>query len=243
MDFGIQNGTIVTASDIFEAEIGVEDGKVASISKSLSGQAKEVIDAKGKLIFPGIIDAHTHLEMLWMGTVNPDDFEWGSIAGACGGVTTLIDFAIQKKGKTILEEVEARRQNADPKVCIDYSLHAGVTDLTEATLAEIPKVIQYGCPSFKMFMTYRKEGVMIDDEMLFSALLAMKKHGGLLGVHAENDSIISYFTETLLKEGKKTVAHFSLSRPSFAEEEAVKRAIILAENAGASLYFFHLSTK
>ncbi|MCK5302451.1 MAG: amidohydrolase family protein, partial [Candidatus Thorarchaeota archaeon] len=156
MNLIIKNGTIVTASDTYTADVGVRKGKIVSVAQDLTTSPEtQVIDAKGKYVFPGGIDVHVHLQLPFSGTISADDFENGTKAAACGGVTTVIDFAIQSKGHSIMEAVEARRAEADPKVCIDYGLHAAITDWNDKTQAEIKDVIDYGIPTFKMFMIYK----------------------------------------------------------------------------------------
>ena len=163
-DLIVKNGTVVTSSDTFKADVGVKDGKIITLGSDVSsGPDTQVIDANRKYVFPGGIDVHVHFQLPFSGTVSADDFENGTKAAACGGVTTILDFAIQTKGHPIMEAVEARRAEADPKVCIDYGLHAAITDWNPQTKAEIKKVIDYGIPTFKMFMIYKNEGWMADD--------------------------------------------------------------------------------
>ncbi|MHA2143512.1 MAG: amidohydrolase family protein, partial [Candidatus Thorarchaeota archaeon] len=128
LDLIIKNGKIVTVSDTYTADIGVSEGKIVTIGQSLADNGAKVVDAKGKYVFPGGIDVHVHLQLPFSGTISADDFENGTKAAACGGVTTVLDFAIQTKGSSIMEAVEARRAEADPKVCVDYGLHAAITD-------------------------------------------------------------------------------------------------------------------
>ncbi len=244
LDIIIKNGNVVTASDTYVADIGVKDGKIETIGANLNaGQESQVIDAKGKYVFPGGIDVHVHLQLPFSGTISKDDFENGTKAAACGGVTTVLDFAIQTKGKSIMEAVEARRAEADSKVCVDYGLHAAITDWNETTRAEIKKVIDYGIPTFKMFMIYKNEGWMADDGMLFSALEETAKLGGHIGVHAESVDVLDLLIERYAKEKEKWGAYgHTLSRPSYTESEAIIRAIKWAEVTGGQLYIVHMST-
>jgi len=244
LDIIIKNGNVVTASDTYVADIGVKDGKIETIGANLNaGQESQVIDAKGKYVFPGGIDVHVHLQLPFSGTISKDDFENGTKAAACGGVTTVLDFAIQTKGKSIMEAVEARRAEADSKVCVDYGLHAAITDWNETTRAEIKKVIDYGIPTFKMFMIYKNEGWMADDGMLFSALEETAKLGGHVGVHAESVDVLDLLIERYAKEKEKWGAYgHTLSRPSYTESEAIIRAIKWAEVTGGQLYIVHMST-
>jgi dihydropyrimidinase len=244
LDMVIKNGRIVTASDIYTADVGVLDGKINVIAKNLdSGSRAKVIDAEGKYVFPGGIDVHVHLQLPFSGTVSADGFENGTKAAACGGVTTVLDFAIQTKGQSIMKAIEARRAEADPKVCIDYGLHAAITDWNPQTQSEIKKVIDYGIPTFKMFMIYKNEGWMADDGMLFSALEETAKYGGQIGVHAESVFVLDMLIEKYAKEKEKWGAYgHTLSRPCYTEEEAILRALKWAEVTHGQLYIVHMST-
>ncbi len=243
-DLIIKSGRVVTESDSFEADIGVKEGKIATISKNLEdGLGDTTVDASGQYVLPGGIDVHVHLQLPFSGTISADDFENGTKAAACGGVTTVIDFAIQTKGKPIMDAVKARRAEADPKVCIDYGLHAAITDWNPETQAEIKKVIDYGIPTFKMFMIYKNEGWMADDGMLYSALEETAKWGGHIGVHAESVFVLDMLVERYAAEKEKWGAYgHTLSRPCVTEEEAVVRAIKWAEVTGGQLYIVHMST-
>ena len=243
VDIVIKEGRIVTPTDIYEADIGIKDGKIVEIARNIEAKAEQVIDASGKYVLPGAIDPHTHMEMPFMGTTSADDFETGTIAAAFGGVTTIIDFAIQPKGKSFMDTIEIWRSKADPKVVIDYSLHAAVTDLNEERMAELPKVLDYGVTSFKLFMPYRKESLMSDDGRLYAMLDASREHRFLVQVHAENAPVLEYLVEKFLKEGKKTPEYHALSRPNFVEGEAIQRAIYLAHATNGNLYIVHMSTK
>ncbi len=239
MDLVIRNGTIVTASDVFKADVGISGEKITAIGHGLTGERE--IDAEGKLVFPGMIDPHVHMALPFGGTVSADDFKDGTVAAACGGVTTIIDFAIQAKGKSLAETVEARRAEADPDVCIDYGLHPAITDFTPEVLAEVPEMIAAGMPTFKLFMTY--EGWAVDDGTLFATLEAAGANGGMVGVHAENYKLLMYLIERLVAEGKTAPRYHAESRPDFCEAEAVARAILWAEQTNSPLYFFHLSSR
>jgi len=243
MNLIVKNGTVVTSTDTFKADIGITDGKISDVKKEITAPAETVIDAKGKYVLPGVIDPHTHMELPFMAATSADDFEAGTIAAAFGGVTTIIDFAIQPKGKTFLETVELWRKKADPKVVTDYSLHVAVTDLTEERLAEIPKVLDYGVTSFKLFMTYRKEGLISEDWQLLEMLKASKDRKFLVQVHAENPSIEDHLKQKHLKEGKASAEYHFRSKPNFVEGEAARRAMYFAEVSGGNLYIVHTTTK
>ncbi|MHA1960347.1 MAG: dihydropyrimidinase [Candidatus Thorarchaeota archaeon] len=240
----IRNGLVVTDTSKQDVDIGITAGRIAAVGKKLeSDSAADVIDAKGLYVFPGGIDVHVHFQLPFSGTVSADDFENGTKAAACGGVTTVLDFAIQTKGDPIMKAVEARRAEADPNVCVDYGLHAAITDWNEQTQAEIKQVIDYGIPTFKMFMIYKNEGWMADDGMLFQALEETAKHGGHIGVHAESVFVLEMLIDRYAQEKKKWGAYgHALSRPCYTEEEAIIRAIKWAEVTGGQLYIVHMST-
>jgi len=244
MDLIVKNGKVVTASESYRADVGVKEGKIVAIGKNLKAKrGTQVIDARGKYVIPGVIDPHVHCELPFCGTVSADFFE-ETASAAAGGITTIIDFAIQAKGTSLKKTIKDRKKLADPKVAIDYSLHVGITDWkNKRTQKELPEVIKGGIPTFKMFMIYRGEGWMSDDADLYEALGLARKYGGRIGVHAENVYLTETLTERYLKEKKFATYNHALSRPNFTEGEAIQRAITLAEAADGSLYIVHMSTK
>jgi dihydropyrimidinase len=244
-DLIIENGILADGFSLYEAAIGIKDGKITAISKSLAQTTQKTIDARGKYVIPGGIDVHVHFQLPFCATISADDFVTGTKAAAAGGVTTIIDFAIQQKGKSLMDAIRARREEADGKVCVDYSLHGAITDWNDATKAELPKIIDYGIPSFKMFMIYRTEGWMADDGMLFEALELSAKLGAMIEVHAESAFILEkliarYHTPDLMK--KYGAYCHALSRPNYIEEEAIQRAVKWAEVTDGRLYIVHMST-
>ncbi|BDR72950.1 dihydropyrimidinase [Clostridium tetani] len=235
----IKNGTIVTASDTYKGDIGIKDGKVVQIGLDLEDSGKKIIDAGDKYIFPGGIDPHTHMDMPFGGTFSSDDFLTGTKAAACGGTTTIVDFAVQPKGKTLKETTKIWREKADNKACIDYGIHIAITDMNDEILDEMGEIIKEGYSSFKLFMTY--EGMRVEDDTLMRALMKARDKGGVICVHAENHYVIDYFIKKLLKEGKTEPKYHAISRPELCEGEAAGRAIKLAEICGAPLYIVHNS--
>lgn len=235
----IKGGTVVTASDVFVADIGIKHGKIVEMASELSSEGVEVIDASGKYVFPGGIDPHTHMDMPFGGTFSSDDFKTGTIAAACGGTTTIVDFSIQAKGKTLKQATDTWREKADGKAVIDYGLHIALTDMTEEVMNEIPEIIAEGYQSFKLFMTY--DGLRVDDGTLLTTLMKVNENGGLSCVHAENYYIIDHYTKKFLSEGKIEPIYHALSRPDLAEGEAAGRAIKIAKIANAPLFIVHNS--
>ncbi len=237
----IRNGTVVTATDPFAADLGINDGKISAIAAQLPIEnAGRVIDAAGRLVMPGGIDVHTHLDMPFGGTTSADDFETGTIAAAFGGTTTLIDFAIQYKGQTLRQAFDTWMKKAHDKAVTDYAFHCIITDLGAAQLEEMGQLIREGVTSFKLFMAY--PGVfMLDDASIFRAMSQAAKHAGLICMHAENGGAIDVIVQKALAEGKRAPKYHALTRPTTAEAEATSRAIALAEMAGAPVYIVHLS--
>ena len=244
MDQLIKRGVIVTANEVFRGDIGVEGGKIALIGASLDVPAREVVDAAGKYVLPGGIDAHTHLAMPFGGTVSADGYLSGTRAAACGGITTVFDYPMQRKGMGILEIVEKRRALCDPEACVDYAFHCIITDLNGGTiLEEFPAAVDYGITSFKCFMVYKKEGMMVDDGTFVKVLLAARDAGAITNIHAENPDLIDMYIEQFKREGKTSPWYHYLSRPEFVEAEADKRAVHWAKSVDAPLYIVHMADK
>ena len=238
-DMIVKGGNVVTASDIFKADIGINEGIISEMGLDLGKDAAEIIDASGKYVFPGGIDPHTHMNMPFGGTFSSDDFKTGTIAAACGGTTSIVDFSIQAKGKSLKQTINTWREKADGKAVIDYGIHIALTELNEEVMNEIPKVIADGYQSFKMYMTY--DGMRVDDGTLLRTLIKVNESGGLCCVHAENYYVIEYLKNKFLSEGKIEPIYHALSRPDLAEGEAAGRAIKLAKIANAPLYIVHNS--
>ncbi|MFO8192234.1 MAG: dihydropyrimidinase [Bacillota bacterium] len=237
----IKDGTLVTASGSSRADVIIEEEKITAIGSFLPGFGDRTIEASGKLVLPGAIDVHTHLDMPFGGTVTADDFTTGTIAAAAGGTTCIVDYAIQTPGGTLQEALVAWHKKAEGKCAVDYGFHVAVTDLNEKALNEIPDLVKKGYPTFKVFMAYK--GVFqIDDAALLKVLKKAGAAGGLVLVHAENGDVIEVLTGELLAAGKTAPRYHALSRPPLAEEEAVNRYIAMAELSGSPAYIVHLST-
>jgi dihydropyrimidinase len=243
MSLLIKNGTIITATDTYQADLLVEGEKITAIGQDLEAAGAEIVDASGKYILPGALDAHVHLEMPFGGTVSADSFESGTRAAACGGVTTVFDFVIQGQGEGLMEALAEREESCKPQACVDYSFHIGITDLREDVMAELGTVVDYGVPSFKAFMAYKKAGLMVDDGVLAELLKKSKEIGALVSVHAENADLVEKRTEQFLAEGKTSAWYHYQSRPEFVEAEADKRIIHLAKSLDAPVYIVHLANE
>jgi dihydropyrimidinase len=236
----IRNGRVVTAVDDYRADILIEGETVSTIGAKLEVEADVVIDASGKLVIPGGIDPHTHMELPFGGTEASDDFRTGTIAAAHGGTTTIIDFAVQYKGQALREGLDTWHAKAEGKAAIDYGFHLIVTDLEDERVPELYKAMDEGVTSFKLFMAY--PGVFLaDDATIFRAMSAAGSRGGLICMHAENGIVINEIIKRALAEGRTAPKYHALTRPTIAEAEGVHRAIRLAEMAEAPVYIVHLS--
>ena len=236
-----KGGTIVNATGRYVADVFADADKIKAIGTDLDNPADEVVDAKGLYILPGAIDPHTHISMPFMGTYAQDDYQSGTIAAACGGVTCVVDFDLQQKGESLLQAIERKKALAEGKAVVDYSLHPAVMDPRPEVVAEVKKACQeYGTPSFKIFMVY---DFRVDDATMIKLLEETKKYGGLVQVHAENVYIIQHMNEVLAKEGKLEPYYHAVSRPNIAEEEAIGRAAKMVELTGSRIYIVHLSSK
>jgi dihydropyrimidinase len=242
VDTWIHGGLVITAGESYRANVGIENGRIAQVGPGLGGPAEQVLDAQGKWILPGIIDAHTHMELALSTTVSADDFTGGTQAAACGGVTTIIDFSLHHRGESLESCLKDRRRMADGHVAVDYGLHAEIIDLNEDILAEIPRLIGQGVTSFKLFLAYRRDGRMVDDGDLYAVLKRAGETGGLVLVHAENGPIVEVLTDRLVEQGNTAPIYHARSRPNQVEEEAVQRAIAISRFARGNLYIVHLST-
>jgi dihydropyrimidinase len=236
----IRNGRVVTAVDDYRADVLVENEVVSTIGARLDVEADRVIDADGKLVIPGGIDPHTHMELPFGGTQASDDFRTGTIAAAFGGTTTIIDFAVQYKGQALAEGLDNWHAKAEGKAAIDYGFHLIVTDLEDARVPELYKAMDEGVSSFKLFMAY--PGVFLaDDATIFRAMSAAGSRGGLICMHAENGIVINEIIKRALAEGRTSPKYHALTRPTVAEAEGVHRAIRIAEMAESPVYIVHLS--
>jgi dihydropyrimidinase len=239
----IQNGAIVNADSTQKADLLIEGTTIKEIRAGIpSSSADKVVDARGLLLLPGGIDAHTHLDMPFGGTESADDFLTGTRAAAIGGTTTIVDFATQARGTKMRSALDTWWKKAEGKACIDYGLHMIVTDLGDAGLEDMDDLVREGVASFKMFMAY-PNALMVDDATIFKALRQTAKNGALICMHAENGSVIDVIVQQALAEGKTAPIYHHLTRPTKAEAEAVHRSIALAEMAGVPVYIVHLSSE
>jgi dihydropyrimidinase len=231
-DLVVAGGTVVTPADMFRADIGVVDGKVAAIGLGLRGA--QTIEADGLLVMPGGVDSHCHIEQLQKGG-GADEETWttGSTSALAGGTTSVVTFSTQFKGGGILEPLAEYRRRAE-QAMVDYTFHQIITDATDAVIfEEVPQVVASGVRSLKVFLTY--DPLHLDDRQFLRVLAAARRTGALVTVHCENYEAINWRTAALLADGKTAPKYHAWSRPSMLEREATHRAIALAEMVGRDL--------
>ncbi|MCX6270551.1 MAG: dihydropyrimidinase [Bacteroidetes bacterium] len=241
MSILIKNGRIITASDDYLADILIEGETITSIGKHLEINADKIIDASGLFVFPGGIDPHVHLDMPFMGTFSSDDHETGTRAALYGGTTMVIDYAIQPHGKSLHWALDTWKEKANGKAFSDYSFHICITEYNESVKAELENIIRTeGITSFKTFMAY-KGSLMIDDSQMIGIMNEVKKHGGIVAVHATNGDMIDYLVEKYKSENKLSPLYHYLSQPEITETEASGRFIDLAYLSGVNAYIVHMT--
>ncbi len=236
-DTVFRGGTLLTPAGPAAADLGIAGEHIATIGQDLEGA--QVVDVSGRLVLPGAVDPHVHLQMPAGPVRSSDDWTTGTIAAACGGTTTVIDF-VEPEGAGLLAALAARRAEAEGRAAIDFGLHMTLMDARPATLAEIPAVVAAGSASFKTYFTYA--GFKLEDGDFVAALAAVAAAGGLALLHAENDAGIAYLQRKFLDAGLVEPRYHPRSRPAGLEAEAVERGLALAEVAGCPLYVVHVST-
>jgi len=242
----IRGGNVVSADGVTRADVAIRGERIAAIGEDLGrgASAAETIDARGRYVIPGGIDVHVHLALPFCGTVSSDDYDSGTRAAACGGVTTLIDFAIPYGEESLQQAVDNWQSRAADKACIDYSLHVAITNWRRHA-REIPGLVKRGFPTFKQFMIYEREGWQSDDAAIYAALETLKDLGGMLLVHAESSRVLDLLIERHHKPAlmKKHGAYLhTMTRPNFVEAEAIERVIHWTRVTGGRSFIVHMSS-
>jgi dihydropyrimidinase len=240
----ISNATVLTASQQYPADIRIDAGLVTAIGQALPRDLDTaVIDATGKLVMPGGIDVHTHLDMPYGDTSNGDDFFTGTVAAAHGGTTTIVDYATQSPGGSLRQALDEWRARADAKAVIDYGFHMCVCDMASGVPGEMARLTaEEGVTSFKLFMAYRGR-LMLDDGSIFRVMQTAGECGGLICMHAENGDVIDALVAQARARGDLAPRFHALTRPARCEGEATGRALDLAAIAGAPIYIVHVTCR
>ncbi|MCX4767946.1 dihydropyrimidinase [Streptomyces sp. NBC_01275] len=246
----IKNGTVVNATGTARADVLIDGETIAAVlvpgsrllGVELEARVDTVIDASGKYVVPGGVDAHTHMEMPFGGTFASDTFETGTRAAAWGGTTTIVDFVVQYPDQNILDQYHLWHEKAAGNCAVDYGFHQILSDVQDSSLTAMDELIAEGVTSFKLFMAYK--GVFLsDDGQILRAFQKGADNGALMMVHAENGAVIDVLVQQALAAGRTMPYHHGLTRPWQAEAEATHRAIMLADLTGAPLYVVHVSAK
>lgn len=244
-DVVIRNGTVATAADVTRCDVGIRGGRIAALAERLT-DGDTVIDAAGRLVLPGGIDAHCHLDqpqaegLASAGAVMADDFASGTLSAAFGGTTTIIPFAVQHRGQSVRAAVADYHRRAAGKAYVDYAFHLVISDPTAAVLGQdLPALVEAGCTSWKVYMTY--EAMRLSDGQILSVLAEAKRLGALVMIHAENHECLTWLTERLELAGRTAPKYHAVSRPMPVEREATHRAITLAEVADVPILIVHVS--
>ncbi len=241
MSILIKNGRIITASDDYKADIFIEGEQISAIGKNLKVEADQVINARGKLVFPGGIDPHVHLEMPFMGTFSSDSYATGTRAALHGGTTMVIDFVLQTQGKSLYHALRQWQGRATGNTYGDYSFHMAVTDFNDKTKAEIKELIEKeGITSFKTFMAY-KGALMLDDGQMVLLMKEVKKRGGMVTVHATNGDVIDSLIAKHKSEGKLSPWYHYVSQPEVTESEASARFCDMTHYTDVPSYIVHMT--
>jgi dihydropyrimidinase len=236
-DLVVRGGLVVTGSGTAAADIGITAGRIAAIAVGLPASGRE-IDARGLVVVPGGVDVHTHLDVEVGGVRTADDFESGTAAAACGGVTTICDYAWQRPGTSLAETIATWSAKARGRAHVDYSFHVILSEATDAVLNELPSLVADGFPSVKVF-TIREFG--LDDVALLRVLRTARGAGALVNVHCENSAMLDLAAADMIAGGRLDPRHYADSRPALAEIEATRRVIDYAEMVDAEVYIVHMS--
>jgi dihydropyrimidinase len=236
----LQNGRVVSADGEYDADVLIVGEKIAAVGEVEAPPGATVIDASGCLVLPGLIDNHTHLSMPFMGMMSSDDYDTGTRAAAAGGVTCLVDFAIQREPDQLRSALAEWQGRADGAAHVDYGFHMAITNANEATIDDMAAIVDAGVSSFKLFMAYKGELMTRDDEMV-ACMERARDLGALTMVHAENGDVVDLLVKRALALGQTDAIHHALTRPEFVEAEATSRAARLAEFTGASLFVVHVT--
>lgn len=238
----IKNGKVVLGQSVLQADLLIRGEKIAAVGDLSAVEADETVDATDLLVLPGGVDTHVHFNDIFMNTISVHDYYSGTLAAAYGGTTSIIDFSNQEPGATLMSTIDTKRQEAGGKALIDWGVHPVITQPTAATLSEIPAVVAAGSPTIKCYMTYRQEGLLIEEADLRRILAALRDANGMLLVHAEDNDQIEVNIPCFLQAGLTSAIYHAESKPPQVENKAIANCIQMVRDVGGRLFIVHLTT-
>jgi dihydropyrimidinase len=238
----IRNGTLVSGGSVAPRDLLIRGETVSAVGELEGVDADRVVDAAGLLVLPGGVDTHVHFNDVFMGTVSVHDYLTGTRAAAYGGTTSIVDFSNQVPGGTLAKTLEDKREEARGKALVDWGVHPVITRADEATLAEIPDVVRAGAPTIKCYMTYRSDGLLMEDPDLVRIARRLTDAGGMLMLHAEDNDSIEANVPRLVGEGKTAPIFHARSKPPEVETEAIRRIVAMARETGGRFFIVHLAS-
>ena len=238
----IRGGTVVVGRTAAPQDLLIRGERIAALGDLTGYRADVQIDAAGLLVLPGAVDTHVHFNDVFMNTISVHDYYAGTLAAAHGGVTTVVDFSNQGPGEPLVKTLENKREEAAGLALVDWGVHPVITQPTPETLDEIPLVIEAGAPTIKCYMTYRDEGLMVEEDDLRHVLARLRDAGGMLLVHAEDNELLEENVPGMLEAGLSAPIHHARSRPPETENRAIRRCIELVREVGGRLFVVHMAT-
>jgi dihydropyrimidinase len=238
----IKGGTVVLENSVSRQDLLIKGERIAAVGALSELQPEETINADGLLVLPGGVDTHVHFNDVFMNTISVHDYYTGTLAAAFGGTTSVLDFSNQGKDATLMSTIDAKHAEAAGKALIDWGVHPVITQPSEGTLSEIPKVIAAGAPTIKCYMIYREEGLLIEDPDLRQILSTLRDAGGMLLLHAEDNDMAEAGIASCLAQGLTDTVYHSTSKPLAVENEAIKRSLQMLRDLGGRLFIVHLSS-
>jgi dihydropyrimidinase len=238
----IRGGTLAVGQSVSQQDLLIKGEKIAAIGDLSGISPDETVDAGDLLVLPGGVDTHVHFNDVFMNTISVHDYYTGTLAAAHGGTTSLLDFSNQAPGATLMSTLEAKHAEAKGKALIDWGVHTVITQPTEATLLEIPEVVVAGAPTIKCYMTYREEGLLIEDKDLRRILAGLRDAGGMLLVHAEDNDLAEAGVAGMLEKGLTDSVYHTESKPAEVENKAIETGIQMVRDVGGRLFIVHLAS-
>lgn len=239
----IQGGTVVTSRSSSRQDVLIRGERIEAAGRFPGLRPDRIIPASGLLVMPGAVDTHVHFNDEFMNTVSVHDYYSGTRAAAFGGVTSIVDFANQSAGGSLRDAFENKKKEAGGKALIDWGIHPVITRSCQNTLKEIPELVQDGAPTFKCYLTYRREGLMMEEDELLEIMKALQAAGGMLMVHAEDNDIVENGVSLMLVQGLTSPIYHARSRPPEAENRAIERSLRAAQDTSARLFIVHMATE